>query len=84
MRKKNEFIRLIQDHAGLHFKIVKVYARTREDEQDLYQDIVYQLYKSLATFRHEAKLSTWMYRIALNTAIAHLNTEKKKRRTIPD
>jgi RNA polymerase sigma factor (sigma-70 family) len=83
MLSKNEFIGIIQENGGLIYKVAKVYTNTKEDEQDLYQDIIYQLWKSLASFRNEAKISTWMYRIALNTAIAHLNREKRKGNQIP-
>ncbi|MGI9551835.1 MAG: RNA polymerase sigma factor, partial [Aurantibacter sp.] len=48
------------------------------DQQDLYQDIVYQLWKSYDTFRGEAKISTWMYRIALNTALTRLKKKKRQ------
>jgi len=78
MNSKEEFVKVIKENAGLIYKVTKVYTNSREDEQDLYQEIVYQLWKSFGSFRSESKISTWMYRIALNTAIAHLNKEKKK------
>jgi RNA polymerase sigma-70 factor (ECF subfamily) len=78
MQRKEEFIKIIKENAGLIYKVTKVYTNSREDEQDLYQEIVYQLWKSFGSFRGESKISTWMYRIALNTAIAHLSKEKKK------
>ena len=83
MDNKKEFIGIVQANEGLIYKVAKVYANSREDEQDLYQDIVYQLWKSFGSFRSESKISTWMYRIALNTAIAHLNKEKKKGNHVP-
>jgi RNA polymerase sigma factor (sigma-70 family) len=83
MHSKEEFIRVIQENAGLIYKTAKVYTNSREDEQDLYQDIVYQLWRSFGSFRNDAKISTWMYRIALNTAIAHLDKEKRKGDHIP-
>jgi RNA polymerase sigma factor (sigma-70 family) len=83
MNSKEEFIKVIKENAGLIYKVTKVYTNSREDEQDLYQEIVYQLWKSFSSFRNESKISTWMYRIALNTAIAHLNKEKKKGSYIP-
>lgn len=78
MSSKEAFIKIIQENEGLIYKVAKVYAANREDQQDLYQEVVYQLWKSFPSFRNDAKISTWMYRIALNTAIAHLNKEKKK------
>ncbi len=78
MPDKEEFIRTIQENEGLIYKVTKIYAPAREDEQDLYQEIVYQLWKSFSSFRNESLISTWIYRIALNTAIAHFNKEKRK------
>src|SRR5580700_2800943 len=83
MEDKKHFIGIIQENGGLIFKVAKVYTNSREDEQDLYQEIVYQLWKCFGSFRNESKISTWMYRIALNTAIAHLNKEKKKGSQVP-
>ncbi|GLU51371.1 RNA polymerase sigma factor [Dyadobacter frigoris] len=83
MENKKEFIEIIQQNEGLIFKVARVYTNTKEDERDLYQEIIYQLWKSFASFRRESKLSTWMYRIALNTAIAQLNKEKRKGYQIP-
>jgi len=78
MNNKKAFTDTITANEGLIYKVAKVYAKNKEDEQDLYQEIVYQLWKSFGSFRNEAKVSTWMYRIALNTAIAFLNMEKRK------
>ena len=83
MIDKTEFVRVIQENEGLIYKISKLYTDRREDEQDLYQETVYQLWKSFDSFRNESKISTWIYRIALNTAIAYLNKEKRRGRTQP-
>jgi RNA polymerase sigma-70 factor, ECF subfamily len=76
MNKENEFIRIIKRNEGVIFKITTIYTDNKEDQQDLYQDIVYQLWRSFDSFRNESKFSTWMYRIALNTALTRI---KKKR-----
>jgi RNA polymerase sigma factor (sigma-70 family) len=83
MYNKEAFIEIIKENEGLIYKIVKVYASNKEDEQDLYQEIIFQLWKSFPSFRNEAKISTWMYRIALNTSIAYLNTKKRRGNYIP-
>jgi len=51
-------------------KICHIYRNSAEDREDLFQEVVYQLWKSFPSFRKESKFSTWMYRIALNTALA--------------
>ena len=78
MHNQTEFIRDIKENEGIIYKVTRVYADNTEDQKDLYQEIVYQLWKSYNSFKGESLLSTWMYRIALNTAITHLKKEKKK------
>ncbi len=48
------------------------------DQQDLFQEIVCQLWKAYDTFRGESQFSTWMYRVAINTSIVFLKKEKRK------
>jgi RNA polymerase sigma-70 factor, ECF subfamily len=74
---QEEFIRLIDANKGLIHKVCHLYGHTPENKKDLYQEIVVQLWSSLPSFRNESKFTTWMYRVALNTAIAGL---KKKGR----
>ncbi len=63
------FLKIIEDHQGIIYKVCKMYRDSREDQEDLFQEIVLQLWKAFPKFRNESKVSTWMYRIALNTAI---------------
>ena len=74
---KEEFLEKITLYEPILLKICRMYCRTVEDEQDLYQDIVLQLWKSYDRFRNESKLSTWLYRIALNTAITRIRKDKR-------
>ena len=53
-----------------------MYGATAPDRQDLFQEIVIQLWRSYPSFRGEAKFSTWLYRIALNTAISDLRKQR--------
>ena len=83
MNAQKEFVEVIKVNEGLIYKVARVYADNREDGQDLYQEIVYQLWKGFPSFRNESKISTWMYRIALNTSLAFLNKKKRKGIHIP-
>jgi RNA polymerase sigma-70 factor, ECF subfamily len=65
-----KFVELINKHQGLIHKICFMYEQDGDARNDLFQEIVLQLWKSFPTFRGEAKITTWMYRIALNTAIS--------------
>ena len=73
------FIEMINKHRGIIYKVCQLYCQEKEYQKDLFQEIVLQLWKSFPSFRNEAKLSTWMYRIALNTAI----TSFRKQNRIP-
>lgn len=74
---ETEFVNHLNRHIGLIYKVCKVYCQHPEDRRDLFQEIVLQLWKGYAGFRKEAQFSTWMYRVALNTAIS--NYRKKSR-----
>ena len=78
MDKKSEFITVIKTHEGIIFKVAAFYIRDADDRQDLYQEIVYQLWKSFDSFKGQSKLSTWIYRVALNTAIYALQKSKRR------
>ena len=67
---EKEFLEVIHDHQGIVHKVCWVYRDNKEDQEDLFQEIIYQLWKSYSGFKGESKISSWIYRIALNTAIA--------------
>ncbi len=78
MSKEESFTRLIKQNEGVIFKVTTLYTNSQVDRQDLYQEIVYQLWKSYDSFREESKISTWMYRVSLNTAIKALKFKSKR------
>ena len=78
MIHKDDFISLIEEHKGLINKITFLYAYDKEDRKDLQQEIVGQAWSSIGSFRGKAKFSTWLYRVALNTAISTLKKSKKQ------
>jgi len=72
-----EFIERITDNQGAIYKVCNVYANSREDREDLRQEIILQLWKSYPGFQGKSKFGTWMYRIAFNTAITNIRKSKK-------
>ncbi|MEM6346997.1 MAG: sigma-70 family RNA polymerase sigma factor [Bacteroidota bacterium] len=68
--KEAQFLQLIEQHQGILHKICRLYRNTAAEREDLLQDMMYQLWKSFPSFRGEARFSSWMYRVALSTAIA--------------
>jgi len=75
-QNKREFSELIQKNQKIIHKITGVYENGWVDREDLFQEICLQLWKSYPNFREEAKFSTWMYRVALNTAISTVRKKK--------
>jgi RNA polymerase sigma-70 factor (ECF subfamily) len=74
---KEEFVSQIEKHQGIIYKVSRMYCDKEECRQDLFQDILVQLWQSYSTFNEQSKFSTWMYRVALNTAIAQFRKDKK-------
>lgn len=77
--KESEFTQLITENQGIIHKVCRIYCDTPESHEDLFQEIVLQLWKSFSSFKGDSKFSTWMYRVGLNTAITLF---RKKSKTI--
>jgi RNA polymerase sigma-70 factor, ECF subfamily len=65
-------------HRGLIIKIVRAYASNLMDQDDLFQEVIIQVWRSIPSFRQESAVTTWLYRIALNTAIKWTERERKR------
>ena len=75
---EREFLQIIKNNQGIIHKVCNIYCDEQEDRNDLFQEIVAQLWKSYPSFREESKFSTWMYRVALNTAITTFKKTKRR------
>lgn len=75
---KQEFVKLIEEYQPIINNLCKVYYKSIEDQQDARQDVVLQLWKSFPNFRGEAKISTWIYRVSLNTILAKIRNQKRR------
>lgn len=75
---EKEFLQIIQKNQGIIHKVCNIYCDTDDDRSDLFQEIVTQLWRSFPSFRRESKVSTWMYRVALNTAITTFKKSKRR------
>jgi RNA polymerase sigma-70 factor, ECF subfamily len=78
-KQKRIFDDWLAQHRGLLFKVVRAYAVEPADRDDLFQEIAVQVWKSVPNFRRESKVSTWLYRVALQTAWAWTRRERKHR-----
>ena len=72
---KESFVELLRENRKIVFKICNSYCSNKDDRDDLAQEIVFNLWKSFATFTPDYKFSTWMYRIGLNVAISFYRKE---------
>ena len=73
------FRRWLDAHIGLMLKVVRGCAALPADQDDLFQEVLLQLWSSIPAFRGEAKATTWIYRVAWNTALAWRRGERRRR-----
>jgi RNA polymerase sigma-70 factor (ECF subfamily) len=79
-KNRDIFISILENHKGIIYKIVNSYCKEFEDRQDLIQEIVIQLWLSFDKYDDRFKLSTWIYRIALNTSISYYRKNKIRKK----
>jgi RNA polymerase sigma-70 factor (ECF subfamily) len=80
---EKEFLKSVNEHQGILFKICRMYCQDNDDVNDLFQDMLLQLWQAWPSFKGASKLTTWMYRICLNTAIARLRKSSRSPRVQP-
>lgn len=76
--KQARFLQLIGENKGILFKICKIYQDNADDRDDLLQEMTLQLWLAFDSFRGDSKFSSWMYRVALNTAIVFFKKQKRR------
>ena len=81
MVRKSRFLELVEQNQDIVHKICGLYAVNTDDRKDLSQEIVCQLWKSYQSFRGDSKFTTWMYKVALNTALLNLRRNRCRVRT---
>ncbi|MEY8019932.1 RNA polymerase sigma factor [Muriicola sp. E247] len=75
---EHKFVTELENNQNIVHKVCSLYTHNRDAHNDLFQEITIQLWKAYPKFRGEAKFSTWMYRVALNTAITLYRKSKKR------
>ncbi len=78
---QKEFVEKLEANQNIVHKICRIYANGDAAHKDLFQEISIQLWKAYPKFRGDAKFSTWMYRVALNTAITLYRKQKRRVKT---
>jgi RNA polymerase sigma factor (sigma-70 family) len=79
---EKEFLQIISSHQGILHKVCRMYCDSPEDTEDLFQEMLLQLWRSFPAFGGRSAVSTWMYRVALNTAITRLRKESGTRQVL--
>jgi RNA polymerase sigma factor (sigma-70 family) len=77
---QDRFLTLIEEHRKILYKVCNAYCNSRDDREDLAQEITVQLWRSFGAFDARCRFSTWMYRIALNVAISYNRRESTRAR----
>src|SRR5258705_13707839 len=77
--KESIFRRWLAEHLGLILRVVRGCAPSPPDQDDLFQDVLLQIWSSIPAFRGEAKETTWIYGVAFNTALAWRRGERRRR-----
>ncbi|MAE84242.1 MAG: hypothetical protein CMB80_15985 [Flammeovirgaceae bacterium] len=75
--EKHRFLELINDNRGIIRSLCKIYYISQADQEDAFQDIVLQLWKSMGSFQGKSEISTWIYRVGLNTILSQKRKDKK-------
>lgn len=73
--EKDHFLDILEKNIGIILKIARAYSKTFQDKEDLINDITLELWKSFRRFKGDSKISTWIYRVALNTS---MNSRRKR------
>jgi len=79
---QDHFVELLETHQNIVHKVCRIYTRDKAAHDDLFQEVTIQLWKAYPKFRGDSKFSTWMYRVALNTAITLYRKEKRQGRKV--
>ena len=83
-RQEDQFLDILEKNIGIILKIAGAYAKTIHDKEDLINDITLELWKSFGRFKGDSRISTWIYRVALNTSMNYKREKEKDKLFFPD
>ena len=83
-KHKDEFLDILGKNVGIILKIARAYTVNMADKEDLINDIALELWKSFRRFKGDSKVSTWIYRVALNTSMNYKRKREKDKLFFPD
>ncbi len=80
---KNDFEKIINENAAILHKLCRVYTNDNAEYEELFQEMMISIWRSLDNFRGESQLSTWLYRVCINTALNFRAKWNKSKRFVP-
>ncbi len=84
MNAEEEFVETIKKHEGTIYKVIMSYTRDQDAVRDMYQEVVFQLWKSFPKFKGKSSLNTWIYRVVLNTVLSILRNDTRRKTKIDE
>ncbi|MBQ9524686.1 MAG: sigma-70 family RNA polymerase sigma factor [Bacteroidaceae bacterium] len=81
--KEQEFSRMVREHKNTIYTVCYMFSNDEDEVSDLFQETLINLWKGFESFRHESKLSTWIYRVAMNTCISADRKKRKQGTKVP-
>ena len=82
-RNENEFAQIVREHKGTIYTVCYMFSENQEQVNDLFQEILINLWKGFTAFRGECNVRTWVYRVSLNTCISFERKKKHRIETVP-
>lgn len=82
--KEKKFRKIVNENEHRISGICRYYSSNEDDQKDMYQEVLINIWKSIDSFRGDAQLSTWIYRVAVNTAVGFANKEVRRQKIFLD
>jgi len=79
---KPDIVDIIEENKNLIYKIVNSYCTDRNEQEDILQEIIFQIIKSYKNFDYKVKVTTWLYRVAFNITISHYRKQKTRKKHV--
>lgn len=81
--KERDFERMVREHKGTIYTVCYMFSKNQDEVQDLFQDTLINLWQGFDKFRGEAKVETWIWRVALNTCVSAERKKKRRGERVP-
>lgn len=83
MKREEYFTQLVREHKSTIYTVCYMFSKDEEEVNDLFQETLINMWKGIDSFREESKISTWIYRVALNTCLLQERKKKKEVKKMP-